>query len=122
MIKFVIDSTGIPSANRLYEAGHYRKRQLIADVWHEIVLFAVRQQLPDVKIKAFPVHIIYHVYPPNKRRDIGNTISKVLTDGIVKAGLLPDDSLDFVRGETVWFEEVDKKHPRIEVEIVEYGS
>jgi len=122
MIKFVIDYEGIPSLNKLYEAKHWATRKAIADNWHEIVYYAVHEQLPDVFIQDYPVHIVLRVYPPDRRRDIGNTISKVIVDGIVKSGLLPDDTLTYVRGESVWFEKVDKENPRIEVEIVQAGK
>jgi Holliday junction resolvase RusA-like endonuclease len=121
-LKFTINTRGIPSANKLYAAGHYRTRKEIADDWHEIVKYAVQEQLGDQKPSSFPIHIIMTVYPFNRKRDIGNTISKVLIDGLTRCGLIPNDSLDYVLAETVLFGDVDKDNPHIDVVLVELCS
>ena len=61
----------------------------------------------------------YRWYEPNKRRDLDNVSSygrKVIQDALVEVGVLKDDSWKQITGFTDAFY-VDKKNPRIEVEI-----
>jgi len=59
-------------------------------------------------------------YEMNARRDPDNIIGglKYLLDGAVKSGAIPDDSQKYIRN-IHSFIEVDKKHPRVEVEFKE---
>jgi len=66
---------------------------------------------------AVKVQIAY--YEPNSKRDIDNISSfgnKVILDGIVKAGMLKNDSQRYVCG-IVNSVNIDKENPRIEVSI-----
>ncbi len=61
----------------------------------------------------------------DKRRDIDNVAAggtKVLLDGLVAAGILPDDSRRWVRAITHLFPDPDKAHPRVIVEILVIGE
>jgi Holliday junction resolvase RusA-like endonuclease len=52
-----------------------------------------------LKIETFPVAIKFIVHEENKRRDIDNVssmVAKFSLDGMVKQGLLPDDSQKYV--------------------------
>lgn len=63
----------------------------------------------------------YTWYEPNKRRDKDNISSfgrKVIQDGLVKAGVLGNDGWKHIEGFSDHFQ-VDEKHPRVEVEIIE---
>lgn len=68
-----------------------------------------------------PVYMVYHWYEPNKRRDKDNISSfgrKIIQDALVKAKVLKNDGW----GDIIGFEDrfyVDKKNPRIIVEIME---
>jgi Holliday junction resolvase RusA-like endonuclease len=55
----------------------------------------------------------------NAKRDIDNIASgfKFIGDGLVKAGIIRDDSQKYVKSITHRFE-VDAEHPRIEVEVI----
>ena len=66
----------------------------------------------------FPVHISYVWYCKNERKDIDNVAfaKKFINDGLVSAGILPDDSRKYVLGFSDEFP-VDKKNPRVEIFI-----
>lgn len=68
-----------------------------------------------------PVWMKYIWYEPNKRRDKDNISSfrrKVIQDALVKVGVLGNDGWANVDGFSDRFK-VDKKNPRIEIEILE---
>jgi Holliday junction resolvase RusA-like endonuclease len=58
-------------------------------------------------------------YEPDRRRDPDNIMAgqKFILDGLVAAGTIPNDSQKYVRGIVHRFK-VDRKNPRVEVEIV----
>lgn len=68
-----------------------------------------------------PVWMRYTWYESNKRRDKDNISSfgrKVIQDALVKVGVLENDGWANVDGFSDRFK-VDKKNPRIEIEILE---
>lgn len=67
-----------------------------------------------------PVFIKFFWYEPNTRRDKDNIASakKFILDGLVKVSILPDDGWKYIKGFSDDFD-VDKKNPRIEIEIIE---
>lgn len=68
-----------------------------------------------------PVWMKYIWYERNKRRDKDNISSfgrKVIQDALVKVGVLENDGWAYVDGFSDRFK-VDKKNPRIEIEILE---
>ena len=74
------------------------------------------------KIK-YPVRIEISWVERDSRRDIDNVASggtKVLLDGLVMAGVLPDDSRKWIRGISHRFPPPDKAHPRVIVDIEEW--
>lgn len=72
-------------------------------------------------IKFKYVKIVYHFYEPNARRDkdnISGYFHKIFQDALVQSGVIRDDGWK----EICDFEDhfyVDRKNPRIEVEIYE---
>jgi len=66
------------------------------------------------------VALIITWYEPDKRRDLDNIMAgqKFILDGLVAAGTIPNDSQKYVRGIIHRFK-VDRKNPRVEVEIVD---
>lgn len=70
-------------------------------------------------VDSLPVKLELTFYEPNNRRDVDNIIGggmKFIMDGIVKAGILPDDSRKYVTGYSAYVK-TDKEKPRIEIEI-----
>lgn len=79
---------------------------------------ALGQKLRPITNK---VDIVFFHYRPSRRKDPDNVAGgamKVILDGLVKAGVLKNDTMEFVNTLCHCFE-VDKKNPRIEVLIYE---
>lgn len=65
------------------------------------------------------VNITITWYEPNRRRDPDNITGgqKFILDGLVRGGVIPDDSQKYIAGIIHRFR-VDKRKPRVEVEII----
>ena len=84
---------------------------------------AVEAHIRRSKLKPIkrPVRIAYAFYEPDRRRDLDNISGfahKVIQDALVATGILQGDGWKHITGYTDVFL-VDKKHPRIEVELIE---
>lgn len=66
-----------------------------------------------------PVWLHFKWVEPNGRRDIDNVAfaKKFILDGLVGAGVLVNDSRQYVAGFEDDFSEIDKDNPRVEVTI-----
>lgn len=98
-------------------AGHEMKQQQEA-----MVRTYIKKCLGNWKPKT-PVKMFYTWYEINTLRDKDNIAfaRKFIQDALVKAGTLPNDGWNEIEGFYDTFL-VDKKNPRVEVEIVEYGE
>lgn len=70
------------------------------------------------KVDHYPINLHVIWYEPNRRRDVDNITfaTKFVQDALVKSGILEDDSQKYIVG--VFHRVlVDKKNPRIEVEL-----
>lgn len=97
-----------------YTGGKMKKTDQNAVAWQ------IRQGIKGYKVTG-PVRMVYRWYEPNRKRDLDNISSygrKVIQDALVMCKILPDDSWNYIKGFTDEFY-VDKKHPRIEVELWE---
>ena len=84
------------------------------------IMWAIRRQLKGWTAKE-PVYIKYKWIEPDERRDKDNIVAfghKVIQDALVKMNVLADDGWDYITGFRDDFG-IDKKNPRIEVEILE---
>ena len=111
----------LPGLNE-YIAAERRNKYMAAkmkrDAQNFVSACAKAQRLPRIKN---PVVMEYHYYEPNRRRDHDNVAGfahKVIQDALVEIGVLKDDGWDEIVGFIDSFS-VDKKDPRIEVEIRE---
>lgn len=92
-----------PSLNEYINAER-RHRMIAAKIkkdWTELVRVHVYEQMKFEGgfSASYPKAIRFIVHEQNKRRDIDNVsamVSKFCLDGMVKAGLLPDDSQKYV--------------------------
>jgi len=116
--KFTIPGT-LPGLNEYINAergNRYQAAKMKRQAEDKIVM-CIWEQMPGVEISE-PVHIVYHWYEPNKRRDKDNIAfaKKFVQDALVKAGVISNDGW----GEIVSFSDefrVDKSNPRVEVVI-----
>ena len=86
----------------------------------QAVTLFIRKQLRGVRFEN-PVTLRYTFYERDRRRDKDNVASyarKVIQDALARAGVINGDGWKGVAGTVERFE-VDKKLPRIEVEIIE---
>lgn len=84
------------------------------------VLAEIYEQLGSLRITR-PVRMIYRWYEKDRRRDLDNVSSfgrKVIQDALVDTGVIQNDGWKEITGFSDEFY-VDKKNPRIEVEIEE---
>ena len=118
--KFTIRGT-LPGLNELIEAER-RNRYAGAALkkQSESVVMHAARSLGKMRFTE-PVYMVYHWYEPNRRRDKDNISSfgrKVIQDALVKSKILQNDGWSNIIGFEDRFE-VDKKNPRIVVEIYE---
>lgn len=112
----------LPGLNEYIDAER-RHRQRGASVKREAedrVLWSAKASLRGWKATG-PVVMHYTWYEPNRRRDKDNVSGygrKVIQDALVKGGYLENDGWADIEGFTDAFA-VDKKRPRVEVEIEE---
>ena len=111
----------LPNLNDYIEAER-RNRHLGAKMkrqTEQVVALCIKSQLRRVKFQG-PVIMRYAWFEPNRRRDKDNVSSfgrKCIQDALVKSGVLRNDGW----GEIEAFSDsffVDKKNPRVEVEII----
>lgn len=97
MIKFSIPIVTL-SLNKWYAGSHWAKRKQVADLWHDTIWKICRIDKIE-PIAKFPVTIITKSYFKSKRKkDVSNLFpaNKLAEDGLVKAGILPDDTVEYV--------------------------
>lgn len=103
-----------PSVNALYGGGSKQKR--FPSKKYKAWLAACPKTLEKLSIDQ-RVRITYtFVWPDNRIRD-GQNYMKAVLDYLVKQQVLVDDNWQVVVSETWGHKGVDKKNPRVEVEI-----
>ena len=110
----------LPGLNDYIEAerAHRQRGARLKREAQGLVLLAIRRQLREVRFTR-PVHMRYLWVERSRRRDKDNVSAfgrKVIQDALVAAKVLQNDGWAHVEGFTDAFD-VDKKKPRIEVEI-----
>ncbi len=108
----------LPDLNNYTKANRgnkYAGNKLKQDATNIVCLYA-KSQLRG-KYERMSLSITY--YCKNKRKDKDNIAfaKKFILDGLIKAGVIPDDGWGQIEGWTESFE-VDKDDPRIRVELV----
>ena len=102
-------------------SGSAMKKKVEQDITKCLLIASYKRSLSW--IGKYPVMVKITWYEPNMKRDIDNITfgTKFILDSLVKNGVLKDDSRRYVSelNHTVL---VDKKNPRIEVEIIERGE
>lgn len=99
-----IDEIG-PTLNEFYAGMHFRDRSRIKNTWRTLVRLAVREQKIQ-PVKEYPVSIDCRLVFGKGRRgyDWENAAAtvKLVQDGLRHAGILTDDSVQYIRGGRIW--------------------
>jgi len=93
MIRLTIPEPA-PSWQQLYAGKHWTQRKRMADEWHLRVMAGLAMCRPLVEGRV-DITVTAN-YPDKRRRDPDNICAKLLIDGLVHAGILPDDSDEYV--------------------------
>ena len=84
----------------------------------------IQQKCRGLGKPDLPVELIYTIYRPNKRKvdisNIGSIVDKFVADGLVLAGILPDDNVNFVKKTSYIDGGIDRQNPRAMLEIKYY--
>lgn len=84
------------------------------------LIAVLRPALRGKQIK-YPIHISYHFFEPSARRDkdnISGYFHKIFQDALVIGGWIPNDGWKEIEGFEDAFD-IDRKNPRIEIQIRE---
>lgn len=107
------DSHPLLSINRLMSE-HWRTRQKSSKHWRK----AGREAVNGMRPMKPPVACDVYVYRSRAGRyDPGNyyPTAKAILDGVVDAGILPDDSHEYLDGPHLHHGGVDRENPRLEI-------
>lgn len=105
-----------------YQNLHYLVRNKIKKYVYKLIIEKCRDQA----CPESPLHFIYTVYRPTKRKvdllNIACIVDKLVSDGIVKAGLIPDDNVDYIKQITYMDGGIDRINPRCDLEVLHYNK
>lgn len=103
------------SLNKIYSGIHYRTRSRHKDAYR----LAVMVSQPKPYSGPFPVECHYHFRLNGSRLDVSNHayMTKMIEDGLVACGVLPDDDQKYVASITTTAEYVPKGKGQNEVEV-----
>ncbi len=92
------------SLNKIYAGIHFRQRSQHKDDYH----FAVMSASPKPYTGDFPVHVHYHFKLHGNQLDISNHayMQKMVEDGLVACGVIPDDNQKYVASFTPTSEKI----------------
>lgn len=87
--------------------------------WERTALATLRLQFDGYRVTGYPVALGLTFYFKNKRaHDLDNVAASIM-DVLTKAGILEDDSTNYVNQLTLTFGGVDKENPRVEINLGE---
>lgn len=118
--KYVLRIEDIPPSNNKYmgRGSAYTQRveyQEEKQKWEWLVKAAIKKK-PKEPIQKAKIEITYY-FATKHRRDPDNYSGKFILDGLVRAGLIKDDSFDCIELELAG--EYDKEYPRTEIGVYE---
>lgn len=103
--------------NEFYRAHHHQQAKMKAEAEARIIAAAQAAGVKPCKGRIF-----YRVtwYEQNRRRDLDNVAfgKKFIQDALVKAGILENDSAEYIAGFSDHFD-YDRENPRVVVSIVD---
>jgi len=104
-----------PSMNKYKGRSNVWEYRRDKDEWEQRVSAYCRPR-PQKPIARCVLTITYY-FPTRIRHDPNNYDGQFLTDGLVKAGIITDDSFDVL--DLVLRGDYDKKHPRTVIDILQ---
>ena len=115
-MKFTIAIPEKVSLNKIYAGVHWKQRREWAEDMHWAVMAC---RVPAYR-GPFPIDCRYHFHLHGKQLDSSNCafLAKLVEDGLVHAGVIPDDSRNYVRWFSVLSSQAKKtEEQRVEVEF-----
>jgi Holliday junction resolvase RusA-like endonuclease len=110
---------GIPPTQNEFRRMHHFEIAKRKKEWEAAVMIEVKRQSIEKVDKVILVYMFH--FADNRRRDADNyaTACKFINDGLVKAGILPDDNFNCVPALTIMRgEKVDKPYISIVMEDI----
>lgn len=104
------------SWNTFYAGAHWSKRKKEADRVHQMVRYALPSSVVDSGPLSERVDITVRAYFKNRPQDASNICAKLYEDALI-GWVIVDDKPEYVRSMRT-ISEVDKKNPRVEIEVV----
>lgn len=111
-MKYIIDEIP-PSNNKFSGRENVWEYRTEKKRWEHLIMLKCRPK-PDKPIDKATVRLTYY-FRTRTRRDPDNYSGKFILDGLVKAGILKDDSFGVIRLELCG--RYDKENPRTEIEV-----
>ena len=115
-----------PSMNKFFGRGHWTKRKAIVDEWNETVWLVCREnKIKPLYRKVYPISIITQsFFLKAPRRDTSNcfTSNKLIEDGLVKCGIIPEDHTEYVKEHRVLCPQFNAGREGVEVQILMKGE
>lgn len=99
---------------------HFTQKAKIKKYFEDIVIEQLKDITPEKPIEKY--RISAYLYYDDTRMDINNlygNLIKFLEDGLIKVGLIEDDSIKYGIRYAIYVEEYDKENPRMEFTIEE---
>lgn len=111
-MKYIIDEIP-PSNNRFIGRNERWKYQEVKRYWEKLIAIKCRPK-PNKPIEKATVTLTYY-FPDCKRRDPDNYSGKMVLDGLVKAGIIKDDSFNNIN--LILKGKYDKENPKLEIDV-----
>ena len=115
-IKLIIPGE-LPDLNQIIKASksHYRAYSKLKKENTDLIHYLVKK---TPKMERISLNITWYCKDKRKDKDNISVGIKFILDGLVKAGVIENDGWKQIENFTHRFE-VDKKNPRIEIELIE---
>lgn len=116
MVEYKYTLPAVPPSNNKYigRAAQWEYRE-VKKQWEALVRVACKP-LPERPVEKATVTLCYF-FPDRRRRDPDNYSGKMILDGLVRAGIIADDSFGNI--DLVLSAEVDRDNPRVEITVKE---
>tara|TARA_R100000951_G_scaffold112393_1_gene112649 strand:+ start:468 stop:848 length:381 start_codon:yes stop_codon:yes gene_type:complete len=123
MIKFTLPLYGVTKKGSIsvnwYRNAHYQTSNKAKIEFKK----QIQQQLDMFDKIQTPIKIKYTYYAKaNNSPDLDNfvgTVKKFFQDALVESGLIPDDNVNFIKCNSESYGGIDRKSPRVDVDIIE---